>query len=392
MARPVFLSSAWRAGEPHPNAAGLDAQLRFRGVPIWRDVRDLGAGGANEEVAREAITGLCSGLVLYFNRPVLDSWFISSVELRAVRQRLDRDPDFFVAALFDGTGGDQARELAETVGVDMRAFQGYDLDPEPAPEPQLREFADQLLDRYLSRAENRTRIRVATRDEVAWVDESSLQLNWGGLLGDDDTPPRDGAWGEIRSAVRAVRQGLQRAGDERSLAVSGSIHLSAAFAIGWEFREATGWGIECEHPRAPAATEAINGDPQGWHLRTLSSQNDSDELVVRVGMAKDPADAVRHHRRTTEPRRAEISLLPPDGSAARTAADDIDLNALAAALVGEIQSARSDYGVARTELYLACPWSFALLLGWHFASSGRVRVWEATADKSTYYDDPLSLP
>ena len=48
--------------------------------------------------------------------------------------------------------------------------------------------------------------------------------------------------------------------------------------------------------------------------------------------------------------------------------------ALAAAVVAAVQQARRERNVERTELYLACPWTLALVLGWHFASLGSV-VW-----------------
>lgn len=392
MAQPVFLSSCWQAGKPHPAVDELDRQLRLRGVPVWRDIRDFGAGGFNEDVAYQAITQTCCGLILHFTEPVLKSWFINSVELRALRYRLDRDADFFVASVFDGVGGDETRALANAVGVDMRAFQGFNLDPNDPTPPQLMRFSGQVLDSYIERAERPTNVRVETRDQIPWSDEAGLQLNWEGLLGDDREPPRHDVWDELPPAIQDVRQALQKAADERLLEIRGSIHLSAAFLIGWEFREATGWGVMCQHPRAAATAEAVAGDAQGWSLSYRASQNDSDELLVRVGMAQDPAQAVLQHRSAADLARAELSVLPPDGSPTRTAADGTDLNALAIAVVEKIKLARSQYGVARSELYLACPWSFALLLGWHFASSGSFRVYEATPDKATYYDNPLSLP
>lgn len=392
MSAPVFLSSRWKYGGPRLEVDELDRHLRLCGVPVWRDVRELGAGGVNEDEVWRAITETCCGLVLYFSDDVPLSWFINSVELRAVRQRRDRDQSFFVTALFDGVDRSAIERLRQETGLDVRAFQGLVLESGRPVGEQLQRFAAQVLDRYLASQEPPFRARVATRDEISFEEEAHVHLNWDGLLGDDETPLDPAGPAELKGAARVLRESLERRSGERELTLTGTAHLSAAFLLGWEFRETTGWKLDCEHPRVPVRTEIVAADAQGWNVTVSPSQNDSDLLVARIGISQDPDEAVRAHRAGEAAARAELVLTPPPGTIRKVSLDGVDLASLGSAVIAAIQAARDQYGVRRTDLYLACPWTFATQLGWMFASLGQLRVLEATPDKTTYYDEALVLP
>jgi hypothetical protein len=391
MASPLFLSYGWSNGSPPPVAEELDRMLRLRGVPMWRDLRDLGAGGLNEEVAGAAIRDECCGCILHFTEQVLDSWFIGSVELEAVRHRLDRDEGFFLAAVFDGVGEEQIESLENEAGLNLRAFQGLFLDPDKDTDEQLEVFSGQLLRRYLRDVEiGQPTARVDSWGRIPWSDVAPIQLNWAGEDGRNGQIPAD--WEALRRATADLRAALGELTTERLLHVSGNVHLAAAFLIGWEFRETTGWTIEADHPRAGVTVTATRPDPQGWTITPLPSQNDSGLIVVRVCASADCSRAVRTHRAEMDRARLELAVFPPNGEAGRFSADELDLNGLAAAIVASIRTCRERHGVEETELYLASPWTLALTLGWNFASSGALVVHEATADKSTYHPTPLRLP
>ena len=70
MSDPLFLSYAWGDMD---EVDVLDAMLRFRGVPVWRDRRDMRWGGYNEELVRRAIRDGTSGFALYLTEKALNS-------------------------------------------------------------------------------------------------------------------------------------------------------------------------------------------------------------------------------------------------------------------------------------------------------------------------------
>lgn len=390
MSAPIFLSYRWIDGVPPQQVEILDRELRLRGVPIWRDVRELGAGGLNEEVAAEALRNLCRGCVLYFTGTVLDSWFIKSVELAAVRHRIERDRDFFVTAVFDGVGSQESETLRQEIGVDPGNYQGIFIDKAVDFEVQIRPFANQVLRRYLATVPDEpTAIAVDTWNEIPLDVEAALHLNWAGT--DSGTGPLPLEPDLLKDAARNVEAALRARTDNRDLRVVGNVHLSSAFLVGYIFREPTGWRIVADHPRGLVEVADVAADGQDWLLNLRPAQNDSTELVVQVCASAECGNAVRRHRGAGEAR-AELGVFPPDGGPGRTSLEGVQINPLAAAVVVAIREARERYGVDITQLYLACPWTLAMALGWNFASSGPVVVHEATAAKDSYHPDPLQLP
>jgi hypothetical protein len=390
MAAPVFLSYRWVDGAPPSRAEVLDREMRLRGVPVWRDVRELGAGGLNEAVAADSLRDLCCGCVLYFTEAVLDSWFIRSVELAAVRHRIERDSDFFVTAVFDGVGLEESEVLRREIGVDPGDYQGIFIDQTVDFEAQIRPFANQVLRRYLTTATGKpTVIAVDTWNEIPLAVEAALHLNWAG--GNSGAGPLPIEPELLKEAVTDAEAALRARTDCRDLQVGGNIHLSAALLLGYGFREPTGWTILADHARAAVEIVGASADPQGWRLNLRPSQNNSTELVVQICASAECGQAVRRHRGGSEAR-AELGVFPRDGGPGRTSLDGVQLNPLAAAIVAVIREARERYDVASSELYLACPWTLAMALGWNFASSGPVVVHEATAAKDSYHSNPLRLP
>jgi hypothetical protein len=390
MAVPIFLSYRWVDGVAPARVEILDREMRLRGVPVWRDVRELGAGGLNEVVAADALRDLSCGCVLYFTEAVLDSWFIKSVELAAVRHRIERDGDFFVTAVFDGVDSEQSEILRREIGVDPGDYQGIFIDQTVDFEVQIRPFASQVLRRYLATvAGELTAVAIDTWNEIPLAVEAALHLNWAG--GDSGAGSLPIEPEQLKGAAKDVEAALRARSDCRDLRVSGNVHLSSAFLVGYSFREPTGWGIVADHARAAVEIAGVAADRQDWRLNLHPNQNDSTELLVQVCVSAECGHAVRRHRGGAEAR-AELGVFPADGRPGRRSLEGTKINPLAAAIVATIREARERYGVASSELYLASPWTLAMALGWNFASSGPVVVHEATAAKDSYHPNPLRLP
>jgi hypothetical protein len=392
MASPVFLSYRWNEGVPPTEVEMLDREMRLRGVPVWRDIRELGPGALNEEVADNAIRHICTGCVLYFTEAVLESWFIKSVELSAVRSRIERDGSFFVAAIFDGVGSEESEILRREIGINLTNYQGLFVNQNVDFQAQIHPFSAQILSRYLSSVPvNRAAVALNTWNQIPLNEPATLHLNWAREENTDAGPlPVD--WRLLKKAAHDLQTVLSNFADTRVLRVEGNAHLSAAFLLGYTFREPTGWRIEAHHGRAPVEIASVEANRQGWRLVPLPAQNDSGELVIKLCASAECGNAVQRHRSRDREARVEIGIFPPDGKPDRTSLDDIEIDGLAAAVVSAIREARERYSIAQTELYFACPWTLGMALGWNFASSGPVSVYEATAAKDTYHPDPLQLP
>jgi hypothetical protein len=62
----------------------------------------------------------------------------------------------------------------------------------------------------------------------------------------------------------------------------------------------------------------------------------------------------------------------------------VTANAAAAGIAKRIREARETYAPAETRLYLASPWPFAVLLGWHLGSVGAIVMHDATVERDSY--------
>jgi SMODS-associated and fused to various effectors sensor domain len=164
-----------------------------------------------------------------------------------------------------------------------------------------------------------------------------------------------------------------------------NLHLSAATAIGWEFRQPTGFSLDLNHQFVPCKTALAKPNPHGWRMNVEPGPADGDErLLVCLHATQDVANAMRRHCRDLPPARATLHIYPPSGSPERTSVDPTQANDLAAAIAVKINACRTEYSISQSHLYLACPWPLATLLGWHLSSSGRLVVHEPDVERGSY--------
>lgn len=388
MARPVFLSYSW---DDLDEVDELDTLLRLRGVPVWRDRREMKFGGYNEDLARRAILDDVAGFGLYLTPAAIeDSWFIPKVELRAMDERRNSDDAFFAGAIFRGYSvatGKQA--VFDATGIDVGATLG-----QPVEEADLlgglRAAANGILHSYLGEHwhSGPATVRIETRDPVPTADPTLLHLAFAPPLTHDPAAYDVAVWDEqLQPALADLQQSLhtRQAGHsdcERTLEVSGAAHLSGALALGYHFREPTRWNLRLRHFDEVWETRRERGDLSGWNAAPPRAGSDPNgDLVVMIHVSADVTDAARAS--AGGPARAEMHFWPPGGPD-RHALDPRTANAAAAGIAKVVRDARATYAPAETRLYLACPWPFATLLGWHLGSAGAVVMHEATLERDSY--------
>ena len=388
MAAPVFLSYAW---DDMAEVDDLDSLLRFRGVPVWRDRREMRWGGYNEDLVRAAILEDVSGFAVYLTPAALnDSWFIPKVELRAMDDRRAKGDAFFSGAIFRGYGVDEGKTAAKkAVGIDLGATLGTEVD-EAELLGDLREAANGILLEYL-RAHWRSgpaSLHIETRDPLPTAESSLLHLALSPPLAHDPDEYDVAVWGErIQPAFDDLQKAfhtIERTEDktERTLEVEGASHLSAAVALGYAFREPTRWNLRIRHFDAVWATERSEGDLEGWECPPGRAGSDPDgDLVVMIHATADVQDAVRAS--ASGPIRAELHFRPENGPG-KLSLDPKTANGAAAGIAKAIRDARRKYAPSETRLYMAAPWPFAALLGWHLGSTGAVVMHEANVERDSY--------
>lgn len=387
MAKPVFLSYSW---DDMSEVDELDARLRLRGIPVWRDRRGMRWGGYNEDVVRQAISDQVSGFALYLTPAALhDSWFIPQVELRAMDERRSHAAPFFSGAIFRGYEVDTGkREVFDATGIDIGSTLGTVVE-ENDLEGGWRRASNELLRSYLlSEWESGPAIaRVETRDEIPVEDASLLHLGVCPPLDHDPDDYDAAVWSEeIQPALDDLQHALHSAqtrngGRERILDIRGRLHLSAALAVGHAFREPTGWQLRLHHHDDIWESRREPGSLEGWDCSSHAGSDPAGDIVVMVHITADVTTAARAS--AGGPARAELHFRPPSGPD-KFSLNPSSANSVAAAIAKSLRQARESYSPSETRLYLASPWPFAALLGWHLASVGPVVMHEATVDRDSY--------
>jgi len=390
MAQPIFLSYSWD-DSCFGEADQLDALLRLRGVPVWRDRRDMRLGSYHEDLVRAAVRDDCSGFVLHLTEPALkNGGFIATVELPAMDDRRKRDRSFIHGVIYrNGAVTEWANRVQADTQIDLSGAFGYEWRDSESETENLRLAANQILSSYLARewTGGPVELSVQTRGSIPWTESGHLHMSWSPPLEHDMDQHDRNAWADsLQPALRDLRVALEARGLATDLRTGGNVHLSAALALGHEFRKPTGWdlsltgsaGEEWVSDRGPSTT------PDGWQINvTPGGASGSKEMVLAVHASHDITGFVRAHGALRGPAaRCEIHAYPPASST--QSIDPADGNRIASAIADEVRTARSKYGIERTHLYLSCPWPLAALLGWHLASTGTLVSYEATQDRSSY--------
>lgn len=389
MAAPVFLSYSW---EDMNEVDDLDEMLRLRGVPVWRDRRAMRWGGYNEDLVRRAIFDEVSGFVLYLTPAAIAdaAGFIPRVELRAMDDRRTQDSSFFNGAVFRGYGikaGTAA--VYDCAHVDVGSTLGTEVGERDLL-GALREAANAIAREYfVSRWTNGPAVaRIETRNPLPVADPALAHLAFAPPLAHDPDEYDVAVWDEkispafhdLQDALHTVQ--LEGGERERVLEVSGAAHLSAALSLGYAFREPTRWALRCTHYDDVWETKRELGQLEGWDVPPPRAGSGRDgDLVVMVHATADMRDATRSSAGGLA--RAELHFTPPGGPD-KLSLEPATANAAAAGIAKAIREARATYAPKETRLYLAAPWPFAALLGWHLGSCGPIVMHEANLARDSY--------
>ena len=386
MAAPVFLSYAW---EDMSEVDALDTMLRLRGVPVWRDRRAMRWGGYNEDLVRRVIKDEASGFVLYLTKEALESSFVTDVELRAMDVRRQADQAFYGGAVFRGYGVGAGKDAVHTrTGIDIGATLGSRVE-ERALLGDLRGAANEIMREYVGSQWTTGPLTVSleTRDPLPVANPALVHLSLAPPLMHDPDEYDVAVWDEqILPALDDLQQGLHtvtlaRPLCERVIEVEGASHLSAALALGYAFREPTRWSLRIRHFGNLWETRRERGELEGWEVVPRAGSGSSGDLVVMIHITADVTNAVRASAGGIA--RAELHIRPP-GGAHRHSLDAGTANSAAAGIAQEIREARDTYGPQETRLYMAAPWPFAAILGWHLGSVGPLVMHEASLGRDSY--------
>jgi len=250
------------------------------------------------------------------------------------REHLDSpsETDFqaFLSSLRLRMGFSEAFELGKVVALQMRVL-GLRWD-EASVKLGAKQVADWIADRKVTidRADMEEavdRLGLRLPDAVVEpgvdlrvhtivrepIDDGDYELDWldhfesdGLEHGHRVTDP--GAWNDVMlPELYDVRRRMEQDTTEvRLLRVRGRARLSAWFAIGWVFRDSTGWTIEVDQNGSPYRTDAT--DATDVTLEEISEDlgGDAGTLAVAVSVTHDISGDVRNYLSASDQSAAQL--------------------------------------------------------------------------------------
>jgi len=398
--RDVFLSYS------HPNSdevSGFAAQLRARGIRVWRDVDTLPAGGLSENEIRNAISSECWGLTAYLTPESMTSDFVMSVELPVAINKQQSDPGFLIIPIFRAMTLDQARKASvEKLGVDLTVYNGHiiggDVVEAAGLQNHFRISANKALRAYLSRAFDpmqpehgrKPRLDLHTWPSRRNDPSPDLDLDWSRFFSNESLPSSDVWQSLLLPALNDVKDALTEITGPRTLCTRAAARLSAALALGFIFRQPSVFNIEIAQAGETWSTAASRSQATVLRITEAGGDIHSAALAVQLSISADVSPAVnRFVQARGRDFRARLRLEPQGGPGRNSVPNwqyAIDMATQAGA---RIRQACNEYNAEEVHLFASIPLGLAVLLGHQLNACGAIQCYEFENLSSSYHPSCL---
>jgi hypothetical protein len=396
----VFLSYSHRNSD---EVSTFAAQLRARGIRIWRDVDDLPAGRLTENEIRRAISAECWGLTVYLTPESMTADFVMSVELPAAINRQQIDPGFPIVPVFRSMTPDEARagSMAE-LGVDLTAYNGHiigsDVGDTADLQHHLRLSANKVLRAYLSRAfdpmqpehDRKPRLDLHTWPSRRNDPPPDLDLDWSRFFSNESLPSYDVWQSLLLPALSDVKDALAEITGPRTLCARAKARLSAALALGFIFRQPSGFNIEIEQDGETWSTAASRSQASALRVTEADGDIRCAALAVQMCISSDVSPAVnRYVQARGRDFRARLRFEPQGGPGRSSVPDGQYAIDMAAQAGKRIRQACNDYRAEEIHLFASMPLGLAVLLGHQLNACGAIQCYEFENLSSSYHPSCL---
>jgi hypothetical protein len=374
------------------------------GVPTWQDVRNLGDGPTEDQIAAVLLDASTANAVLWLTPEVANSSFIKKVEVPHIVTRYDAGDGFFVTTV--AAGGLTYNVAAEIIrghaGIHdvskwniHRAGEPMGLTDALVVTRQILKSRIQAINRSAP-PDNALRIRLHVRQPAPFQLGYALSLDWSHAF--EGRHAEASVWNErLLPALEAVVATTEQAAPGRRIIASGFPTISAAVALGatclaprqvdiaWlQFTTGSGeqeWSLK-------ASTE-----PSHFSSTVAHGSTDSDEVAVLVSVADDAVPAFAASRRELPEFRAVLNIARKDVSPPHVLESPRQALDLAHIIVRAIRTTRQDLKLlGGVHLFMAVPVGMAMLVGQLLNTLGEVQVYEHHAvDGVGRYQHELTL-
>lgn len=355
---------------------GLDAILRDHGVPIWRDVRDLGPDPLEQQIRDDLEdSNLSAGLVV-ISRDVTESPVILNLELPGLHDRWREDDEFFVVVvLCPGIDYDEAKRiLAEVESVyDLSRWYMESLDEEANSglPPGIIDVVEAVLERRIQcihealATDHPFNCSIDTYGPPSHQDELAMSIDWSPHFSDGF--PSQKIWqARLLPALQRTVDNIQKNAPGRSLRFRGRAHLPAAFSLGHTLPvtrdiDAT-WMQPTQNGDREPWTFSVDAENSGLYGTFEHFEVSQSDLCVLVSVTDDVRPEVGNTKASLPEFNGRLELgIEEDMRPTLTPAQAVDA---ANVFQDELRSAMNRVSQTATiHLFMAVPVGLAFLFG-----------------------------
>lgn len=183
--------------------------------------------------------------------------------------------------------------------------------------------------------------------------------------------------------LKHAKQQLSELSSDRHLELYGNRPLTMTLAIGATFPAVAGYTFQLQ--------QMVGGQPQWWNtaatpsaarLKVCREQGmEGEHLLFAIGVSRDIWEDVRSfYQACSTPLSSLVYVEPEAGTGQQALGSDGDAMALAIAAKQLMGEYRDRYRAKQLHLIVACPATFALMLGQQLNALGKVMTYERTED------------
>ncbi len=223
--------------------------------------------------------------------------------------------------------------------------------------------------------------RLHVRSDRNETDDTALEIDAAAFSGGAMPFPPPPTWKpELLEPLERTARWLRSRGISR-VSLGGSYRLTTAMMLGWSFRSAVGFELEVPTREGAWSTDSrpdLGAPVPGWTM-TPPAGLYNDQLVVTVGVLRDPGESLRETAGIPDALNLRLHLDQPIVSAPMAQAS-------ASFVKRSVDTVAARFRPRRICLYMAGPAAFSVVLGHRWNALPPTRLHEFLRAESRYVE------
>lgn len=375
-------------------ADNLEAVLNAHGIPTWRDRSNLDIGLPMEERIKRAILDPkeVQGYILIATPESWRSKPVQEWEIHSALQRHADDPSFPLIVMFQDITIDQIKfESKKRHGIDLTDSLGASLPASYLDEdlvPHFNELAGKIVARMVADhkrfnriTENGVELHIHGKQRTLFDGAPHFEIDLSGSLFKDGRMPNEYEWRNfIMRGLHDLKNALaEQLGTKIRIHVHAKASLSLGFALGYTFRESSGFNLDIDQLGESWSTVGDLGGVENLSDRIFRS--DGSDIIFELPITHKTQDAVVRYMGAQGIDFRARRVLGFREPARNSVMTDAHARTIAQRTMETIRGTVSEYGGNRVlHLFYAGPFALAAMIGHQLNACGRIQLYDMTQD------------